>query len=274
MKIRKICFLALIAVVLTGSSAKSADVEVSIKANFSELNDYGRWVIVPGYGTVWHPDADPGWRPFTYGHWVYSSDGWVWDADEPFGWIVFHYGNWYNDRDHGWVWVPGYDWSPARVRWQVTDDEIGWMPLEPEPRRGHHANSVQIEWSFSPVQFFTSFEVHNHVAFRAHPRQGVLVKVRSAPPQREFVQLRVHSPITAIKVNKVRVTARERPLIRVEVQDHERRRVEVPVGPKYRKNEKERRSISSDQGSGQSNPKYKDNDDQEKNKVKVKIHSK
>ncbi|MDD5675985.1 MAG: hypothetical protein PHC61_17575, partial [Chitinivibrionales bacterium] len=115
MKIQNLVFLVLTVVFIAGVKVSRAEVDVSINANFSELNDYGEWVMVPGYGSVWRPDADPGWRPFVYGHWVYSNEGWVWDSDEPFGWIVCHYGNWYNDREQGWVWVPGYEWSPARV---------------------------------------------------------------------------------------------------------------------------------------------------------------
>jgi hypothetical protein len=236
MRIQNVVFLGLILMVISGVTAGRADADVNVNVNFSELNDYGEWVIVPGYGTVWRPDAEEGWRPFVYGHWVYSSDGWVWDSDEPFGWIVCHYGNWYNDRDQGWLWVPGYAWSPARVRWHVTDEEIGWSPMLPEPMHGFHQNSVQVEWSFSPVQFFTAGEVRDHVTYRANPeRSGVRVHVYSGPPRREFVQRVVRTPIVSINLNKVRVTTREKPLIRVEVQSQERPHVEVPVGPKYKR---------------------------------------
>ncbi|MDD5673583.1 MAG: hypothetical protein PHC61_05445, partial [Chitinivibrionales bacterium] len=182
------------------------------------------------------PDADPGWRPFVYGHWVYSNEGWVWDSDEPFGWIVCHYGNWYNDREPGWVWVPAYEWSPARVRWHVTDDEIGSSPLLPEPRHGHHRNAIEVEWSFCPVQFFTEGEIFSHVAIRAHPeRSGVQVRVYAGPPRREFVQRVVRTPIVSISLNKVRVTTHERPLIRVEVGRREPARIVVPIGPRYKR---------------------------------------
>jgi hypothetical protein len=81
MKVQNIVFLGLAVMVFTGVMASRAAADVNVNVNFSELNDYGEWVIVPGYGTVWRPDADPDWRPFVYGHWVYSSDGWVWDSD-------------------------------------------------------------------------------------------------------------------------------------------------------------------------------------------------
>jgi hypothetical protein len=236
MKIRYSVFFYALVMIFVNYAAIRAEVEVSVRAHFSDLNAYGEWVVVPGYGTAWRPDADPNWRPFTYGHWVYSDDGWVWESDEPFGWIVCHYGNWYYDEDQGWVWLPGYEWSPARVRWYVTDDEIGWAPLFPTPRHGFHHHSISMQWTFSPVQFFMSAEVHDHVAFRAHPARGeVRVQINSAPPRREIIQRVVHTPIVSIKLNKVRVTTGDRPLFRVEVGSRERRHVEAPVGPKYRR---------------------------------------
>jgi len=110
-----------------------ADVSVNVRMDFADLDEYGEWYKLPRIGWVWAPDADPGWRPFVYGRWEWTPEGWGWIADEPFGWIVCHYGNWYYDDDIGWVWVPGYDWSPARVQWVDTDYEIAWAPLPPPP---------------------------------------------------------------------------------------------------------------------------------------------
>jgi len=242
MKVLTIVFLSIIVMVLIGFTVSRADVVVGARVNlhanvnFSELNDYGEWVIVPGYGTVWRPDADPGWRPFTYGHWVYTNDGWLWDSDEPFGWVVCHYGNWAYDDDQGWVWLPGYEWSPARVRWHVTDNEIGWAPLFPEPRHGYHQNAIQLQWTFAPLPFFTSVEVRHHIAFRDNPAPGgVRVRVSAGPPPREFVQRSTGTPIVSIALNKVRVTTREHPLIKVEVRNRKHPAIETPVGPKYKR---------------------------------------
>lgn len=236
MRIQNIVFLSLAMIVFTGVTASRAQVDMQVSANFSELNDYGEWVIVPGYGTVWRPDAAPDWRPFTYGHWVYSRDGWVWDADEPFGWIVCHYGNWFYDDNQGWVWLPGNQWSPARVKWYVTDNEIGWAPLYPEPRQGYHQSAVHMQWTFAPVPFFTSVELHGHIAMRANPEAGeARVHVYAGPPRREFVQRSIRTPIVTVALNKVRVTTHALPLVRVEVQNRVRPNIEVPVGPKYKR---------------------------------------
>ncbi len=144
-----------------------AQVEVPEQANFSELNDYGEWMHVHGYGSVWRPYAEPTWRPFMYGHWVYSADGWLWDSDEPFGWIVCHYGNWLHDEELGWIWIPGYEWSPARVEWNVSNDEIAWAPLAPPFVYGHHHHGfVHAEWSICPAPYFTSPDIRTYVQVR------------------------------------------------------------------------------------------------------------
>jgi hypothetical protein len=99
-----------------------------------QLNPYGTWMDVPGYGLCWRPSVaatDPYWRPYCdQGHWLYTADGWVWQSDHPWGDLVFHYGRWYRDA-FGWVWVPGYDWAPAWVCWREADGYCGWAPLPP-----------------------------------------------------------------------------------------------------------------------------------------------
>jgi hypothetical protein len=261
-----------------------AAARVDVNVNFNELNDYGQWVILPGAGAVWRPDADPGWRPFEYGHWVYSSDGWVWDSDEPFGWIVCHYGSWLNDRDQGWVWIPGYDWSPARVKWYVTDDEIGWAPLTTVLRRGNHQSSSRVEWSFAPVQFFTAPELRTHVTIRTNPmRTGMRVNRYNGPPRREFVQRIGQAPIVDVRVNKVRMTSREKPLIRAEVEHNNPRHVEVPVGPNYRRPPERIQPVGQSNSSDERNrvdrrrqgrnSNVQDNNGQEDKKVKVQVRT-
>ncbi len=97
-----------------------------------DLDLYGRWIRVPGYGLVWVPDVDPYWRPYTNGHWVWSARwGWVWVPYEPWGWVPFHYGRWAFVTSVGWVWVPGYDFGPAWVAWTYGPDWIAWAPLDP-----------------------------------------------------------------------------------------------------------------------------------------------
>ena len=222
MGFRSIVFLGLASMILscTVVSGPPPQVDSSVAGDrFSELDEYGDWIVLDGYGRCWRPHEGPGWGPFLYGHWVYTNEGWLWDSEEPFGWIVCHYGYWYNDPDQGWVWVPGYTWSPARVRWFVTDDEIGWAPLFPQPRPGYHPRQPLAEWSFSAVgDFGSGGEIRDHVTFRDKPqRSGLSVHVYSGPPRRDFVQRIARVSIATVNMNKVRVTSRANPLIRVEV---------------------------------------------------------
>ena len=89
------------------------------------------------YGEVWVPDGVPrGWRPYEYGHWVYTDEwGWYWvsdDEEDDWGWVAYHYGRWASDRSWAWFWVPGDEWAPAWVDWRYGDDYIGWAPLPPD----------------------------------------------------------------------------------------------------------------------------------------------
>ena len=57
----------------------------------------------------------PDWRPYQYGHWVYTDEwGWYWvsdDVEADWGWVVYHYGRWAFERGFGWFWVPGDEWA-------------------------------------------------------------------------------------------------------------------------------------------------------------------
>jgi hypothetical protein len=237
MRIRTIAVLGIMMLAIAGTMPVRAQVEVSVRTNFSDLDEYGEWMHVHGYGTVWRPYAEEGWRPFTYGHWVYTRDGWLWDSDEPFGWIVCHYGNWCEDEELGWIWVPGYDWSPARVEWNVTEGEIAWAPLPPLFGPGHHRpKTMRLDWMFCPAPLFTSSEVRTHIEVRQRPFQAeTRVHVYGAPPRLEFVKRVVREPIITVTPNRVRVERGERQIVRVEVANPSRERVVVPVGPGFRK---------------------------------------
>jgi hypothetical protein len=77
-------------------------------AGASDLDHYGRWRVVPEYGTVWVPDAvSPGWAPYSTGRWVWDPYyQWTWIDDAPWGWAPFHYGRWVHLGVY-WAWAPG-----------------------------------------------------------------------------------------------------------------------------------------------------------------------
>jgi len=114
----------------------SAVVRVSAGVNlnmggYDLLAEYGEWMRVPPYGVVWCPYVDESWTPFYDGRWIRTGGGWAWDSYEPFGELVYHYGYWYHEYDIGWFWVPGNEWSPARVQWYSYGNYCGWAPLPP-----------------------------------------------------------------------------------------------------------------------------------------------
>jgi hypothetical protein len=78
-----------------------------------DLNYYGGWYSLPGYGNLWQPYiAGPGWNPFWNGTWGwYSGIGYSWISPYPWGWLPFHYGSWVWVPGWGWGWLPGASWG-------------------------------------------------------------------------------------------------------------------------------------------------------------------
>ena len=113
---------------------------------YSDLDDYGTWSTVEGYGAVWAPTrVDSGWAPYRYGHWAWVDPwGWTWIDDAPWGFAPFHYGRWAFVRER-WCWVPGPRraqpvYAPALVAFvggrsfslsASSGPGVAWFPLAP-----------------------------------------------------------------------------------------------------------------------------------------------
>ncbi|MGE5175210.1 MAG: DUF6600 domain-containing protein [Hyphomicrobiales bacterium] len=146
---------------------------------YDALAPYGAWYDVEPYGWVWTPyDVPVGWRPYTYGHWIYTSYGWTWASDDPWGWAPYHYGRWTWDAYYGWIWVPGDVWAPAWVAWRYGDGWVGWAPLPPQVgwnvSVGLNYGSYDIDrdlsqyrWSFCRSSDFTSTKLRTVVVPRS-----------------------------------------------------------------------------------------------------------
>lgn len=114
-----------------------------------DLDGYGYWTSVPGYGQVWVPNEGDNWTPYSDGRWQWEPYwGWTWVDYSPWGWAPYHYGRWfvYGPR---WVWWPGpitpyYQpvWAPAYVSFFGWGGgfgvgvgfgwgSIGWLPIGP-----------------------------------------------------------------------------------------------------------------------------------------------
>jgi hypothetical protein len=128
----------------------------------NDLDSYGHWVYVPGYGNVWQPYQEATWAPYQTGRWVWEPYyGWTWVSYEPWGWAPYHYGRWFY-YGNNWCWWPGpvyvhYRpiWSPAFVffvgfghRSGFGFGSIGWFPVGPHdpfyPWYGRGFNRVNV----------------------------------------------------------------------------------------------------------------------------------
>ncbi len=79
----------------------------------SDLNYYGNFVNVPGYGSFWQPYlVGSGWSPYGNGVWaMYPGAGYSWVSPYPWGWLPYHSGGWSFVPGLGWGWQPGGAWN-------------------------------------------------------------------------------------------------------------------------------------------------------------------
>ncbi len=125
--------------------ADSANYVSREMTGYEDLDEYGDWSYVAGYGPCWRPRAVVvGWAPYRFGHWAYVGPwGWTWVEDEPWGFAPFHYGRW-AFVSNGWFWLPGPVvvrpiWAPALVAFVgggpgfhfSVGVGVGWFPLGP-----------------------------------------------------------------------------------------------------------------------------------------------
>lgn len=143
---KRILFLVALCALAFAGTRKVDAADVSIDFFYNNLGG-GSWIEAGDYGYCWQPEiavSNRDWRPYADGYWAYTDVGWTWVSYEDFGWATYHYGRWARLRDHGWVWVPGYEWGPAWVSWRTGGDYVGWAPLPPR-RYGHGGGEVVFE---------------------------------------------------------------------------------------------------------------------------------
>jgi hypothetical protein len=129
----------------TEDESDSANYVSRDMTGYEDLDQYGNWSDVAGYGMVWQPTGIAmGWAPYRFGSWTWQAPwGWTWVEAEPWGFAPFHYGRWAL-ASNGWVWVPGPSmvrpvYAPALVGWVgggpgfhfSAGVGVGWFPLAP-----------------------------------------------------------------------------------------------------------------------------------------------
>ncbi len=199
----------------SGTASRS---EVTPDEYFSALDSYGTWMDVAGLGRVWQPAEPYDWRPFGDGQWVWTDRGWMWMSDEPFAWVVYHYGYWSHWGAAGWLWVPAYDWSPARVHWYSGNDYIGWAPLPPpgiNPPRAYDEENI---WVVVPSNQFTREHV---VRYRVPTQRSMLapLKEERRAPDIGFVRRATNTDVRRWTTESEEVRRGDRPLVRMRVRE-------------------------------------------------------
>jgi len=117
----------------------------------SDLNYYGNFMTVPGYGNVWQPYfIGANWSPFSDGGWAfYPGAGYRWVSGYPGGWIPYNDGNWAFAPGFGWVWQPG-NWNS----WNALPVAVN-APLRTKvptaPASGHQTVMVGLGLAANPA---------------------------------------------------------------------------------------------------------------------------
>ncbi len=197
-------------------------------SDFPELDGYGQWFTVPPYGEVWQPSVIDNWQPFSYGKWVWTDQGWAWVSYEPYGWLVFHYGNWDYQPSLGWFWIPGYQWSPARVRWIEYGDYICWAPFPPtgvvwpEPWVSTRINI----WIVVDRDKFLYDDIGRNRISGFPRREPQRTIIRDREPDVLIIERAVKHPIPVIRVQQEPVRYKEREFQRMRLPEEQRPSIE------------------------------------------------
>ncbi|MBZ0202027.1 MAG: hypothetical protein K8I03_03320 [Ignavibacteria bacterium] len=123
---------------------------------------------------IWKPSVENNWRPYVNGKWEYTDRGWLWISSDKWGNQTFNYGRWWNSPKYGWVWLPGYTWAPAWVRWKVSNDGnyVGWVALSPKAKwrseegiteKNYNYKNKEGDWVFVDNNTFTGDIAANNV---------------------------------------------------------------------------------------------------------------
>jgi FecR protein len=163
----------------------------------SDLNYYGNFSNVPGYGTVWQPYfAGAGWDPFMNGAWAFAPGfGYGWVSAYPWGWTPYHYGAWVYLPSNGWAWQPGGSWagwSAPRIVHPPSNFVL------PQPPSSTGQGMTVVNRGPVPVQLGRSsnrLEISRNSAGLGIPRGGIknLNQLSSTVQQQGFATAKVHT---------------------------------------------------------------------------------
>ena len=133
------------------ASNGSSNISSPYGYGMSDLNYYGNFMTVPGYGNVWQPYfMGANWSPFQDGGWAfYSGFGYMWVSGYPWGWMPYSYGNWAFAPGFGWVWQPGY-WNSWNGIPRVVNPPVR-TTVPTAPVSGHQTVMVGLGLTANPA---------------------------------------------------------------------------------------------------------------------------
>jgi hypothetical protein len=163
----------------------------------TDLNYYGSFSNVAGYGMLWQPYfAGAGWDPFMNGAWAFSPGfGYGWVSGYPWGWTPYHYGSWVYLPTYGWAWQPGGSWAGwTQPRIIHPPSNFHW----PQPPANPGQRTMIVNQSPMPVQFGRSsshMRISGNSAGLGIPRGGIknLEQLSRTVRQDGFAEARVHT---------------------------------------------------------------------------------
>jgi hypothetical protein len=136
----------------------------------SDLNYYGNFMNVAGYGNMWQPYfTGAGWDPFQNGAWGYTPGfGYGWASSYPWGWTPYHTGSWVFVPAYGWLWQPGGSWSGLALP-RVVNPPTRFIVPQP-PATGHNTVVVGRPVAGTPVANLHTVVIQNGSAGLGVPR--------------------------------------------------------------------------------------------------------
>jgi hypothetical protein len=163
----------------------------------NDLNYYGSFSNVPGYGNVWQPYfVGAGWDPFQNGVWAFTPGfGYGWVSGYPWGWTPYHYGSWVYLPTGGWGWQPGGTWAGWSTP-RIVHPPGNFLPPQPPSNLSH--GTVVVNRGPVPVQLGRSFnrmEIAKNSAGLGIPRGSVknLNELSGTVQQQGFATAKVHT---------------------------------------------------------------------------------
>jgi hypothetical protein len=151
-----------------------------------DLDEYGDWQDVDGYGRCWAPRVASDWSPYRTGYWdTYDVWGPTWVSYEPWGYAPYHYGRWAYVNQQRWVWVPedcrrNAAYAPALVAFiPVQQSDIAWVPLAP----GERYVPRYYDASYAPRYLESPQVVEQYVSVRNYANLVYPTAVTAVPVQ-------------------------------------------------------------------------------------------